>query len=418
MGIKNLNATVVPSEEDVRYAEARMGKDLFRYYSSMPIYLIDPPLMDIIYPPERKRFIGPDCAERVLEGFEEGQEEEGPFDMDSLEDLVDKWIEDLEKFWNRLEECLEVFEEPSYLPEEYDHDSNAPDEYYGYLGPDSRLQTLPSASNQPVGRPRRKRRKLFSAMGAYFASVPLRVVKAIEEHCGVTIGTGPTIFICPEKVERSAKQLFQKSRGISEGWLFRFVFAYILIHELAHAFMDGGLASPRPWERIIEESLANAYAFSRLSFAGGQMRNKEASVFLTEVGSQPLAYQGWEFFSENGHLSLKTTARAWKKRTIPTGSSGVPLFNHVLGSPLNPAGLLHFPFMPFLHHPGLSRRFTRHLRHFYEEFYFHLPHPWDRIFRDIWLRGTPPYHILKRTPNLSKLFWISLSTFIFRNVAR
>jgi len=351
---------VVPPEGDVRYAEARMGREFFRYYSRLPVYLIDPPLMDIVYPPERKVFLVEECAEVVVREFDGREKDEE--DWWDIEDVFERWREEMDRLWARLRDCL--------MPSE------------------------------------------MVAMGVYFSSVPRQVVETVKGHCGVTIGMGPTIFICPERVKENSEEVLDCK---SKSWAFRFGFASILIHELAHAFMDGGKSCSEPWERFVEESLANAYAFYKLSVVGGSFKDREASAFLREVAPQPLEYQGWEPFVQNGPSHLRTMALAWRRRELTAHSTKGPfhgLFEHLW----DPASSLQTPFAPFFWFPFIDRPLTHHLRHIYEELCFHLPHPWDRIWRDVWLRRIPLHRALRRMPDLSDKFWCSLGTFILRRV--
>ena len=206
----------------------------------------------------------------------------------------------------------------------------------------------------------------FVAVGLYLSHIGERTREIVREETGREIPERPSIFISPERVEKWAEEASSEIPFFEPDWGFRFFLAKVLVHELAHAYMDGGRNGGTFWERVIEESLANAFAYRSVAALAS---DAERMAFEKIVSQQPLEYQGWRYFSESGSVfgwswlsggSLLSLGQAWRRRSIPFIGPLAPLWI---------AGIPGIWFLP----PHLRHRLAHILR-------WELPHPWDEFF--------------------------------------
>ena len=328
MGMVNINSSVTPKEEDILFAVNRTGTFSSLYFD-LPVYLVDPPLMDRIYPPERRRFLDPRCVKSFMREMDETFSDISPREFPGV----------AEEMWERLQRCLE-----------------------------------PSSA--------------FVAVGVYLPDSH-EARETVQKATGFPLKPGRCIFICPERVQGWVED---KENGItpSPASDFRFLFAKVLIHELAHAYMDQGKGTTEPWERVMEESLANAFAYRNLAVVMGE---RERYLFERVAACQPLEYRGYRFFVSEDNLvgpSLEALGKSWGNRWIFSPHALVP-------------PLLLLPFIWNI--PYTLRR--RLPRWFWEA----LPHPWDEILRDLSL-GHFPRRAIPR--NLAPVFWKNLALAVLR----
>ena len=259
MHVKNVDSGVNISRDEILFVGSKT-KVLVNEFFSVSVYLVSPQTMDRIYPPERREFLNPECIKEVLNFFD-----------DKLSNS-DVWNEITDKFFCRLEEC-------------------------------------------------KKKSSKFAPVGVYFSSIPEGVSEEIQNSYGIQIHPKRGIFICPERIQNLVLKVQRDFPNFDNKRGFRFLFAKVYLHELAHAFMDNGEPKSKSewWERLIEESLANALAYQELR--PSKINNV---VFKKIVSEQPLEYQGWIQFVYSPffpfylkHPSLKTVtswAIAWKKQ--------------------------------------------------------------------------------------------------------
>ncbi len=289
---ENINSKLEVKEEDIIFAVNRTGI-LSSIYFEIPVYFVDPSLMDQIYPPEKRKFIDPRCVKNILSKHCEKDPEP----------LLHK----ADEMWERIENCRE-----------------------------------PSP---------------FVVMGVYFSNTR-RIRDIVRDATGFNVPPGRGIFICPERIHGVAEDY-----GDFYPSAFRLLFAAVLIHELAHAYMDEGKWSDEAWERVIEESLANAFVLKCL---WEELRDEMNKYILTEfLSTQPIEYRGYRFFVSEQQVAgvgLEALGKSWGDRTITSYASMA----------------MHRIRVPSLRmvSPLTRRRLTRYL-------WEALPSPWDEVVRDI-----------------------------------
>jgi len=98
----------------------------------------------------------------------------------------------------------------------------------------------------------------------------------IREHTGEN--EPRAIFICPERIYNSNHSKPD------------IVFQFVVIHELAHAYQGMCKDYSKEWGKVIEESLANAVAYSHFE-------KKEKNAILEHISQQPCEYKGYTFWN-------------------------------------------------------------------------------------------------------------------------
>jgi len=86
------------------------------------------------------------------------------------------------------------------------------------------------------------------------------------------------IFICPERI-------YNQTHSKPD-----IVFQFVVIHELAHAYQGMCKYYTKDWEKVIEESLANAVAYVNFE-------KTEKNAILEHISQQPCEYKGYTFWT-------------------------------------------------------------------------------------------------------------------------
>jgi predicted RNase H-like HicB family nuclease len=240
-----------------------------RKAKNIPILLVNETQMDAIYPPERRRFLDPETlprwAQERSERLERGERKE---------------IHEAE------EDPLRGLRDTPHLWEEY---------------------KIVVAAGLYVS-------DLKSHLSALYSITPYNLLKPLEslQDRFPTHPKNPAIFLCLKRIFKWAERA-----GVDEC----FVLSKVYYHELGHALMDTGHTPyDTLWGRLIEESLANWYAF-------GYFRNKfpHNEWFRLLVEEQPIEYQGCWFLSskimlywmqckKDNEFINKTIEYFWKKK--------------------------------------------------------------------------------------------------------
>jgi len=121
----------------------------------------------------------------------------------------------------------------------------------------------------------------------------------------------PSIFLCPERIYSWAKNV-SNSLKITESSATKILSAAVTLHELAHAYMDGGNSKGLLYERVIEESLANAAAYELLS---STLRNR--AVLRYAFSLQPLEYRAyvyWQQYKTSSSFHGSYALKLWRDR--------------------------------------------------------------------------------------------------------
>ena len=98
------------------------------------------------------------------------------------------------------------------------------------------------------------------------------------------ISDKPHILICQERIKYRSRQQFED------------LLIFIIIHELAHAYLAPGKLKNKTAGHIIEESLCEAYAFSRFS------NTDNIFDFVTDI-ARPPEYTSFKFWIELSRFS-------------------------------------------------------------------------------------------------------------------
>ncbi|SDF05048.1 hypothetical protein SAMN04488243_12218 [Thermus arciformis] len=217
----------------------RMDAPMMNLAIRIPVYLVNEAQMDLLYPPERRRFFPEEPLRRRLRELREREprDDEDPFAP--LEDL-DRWGEDLWN-WNRVKDVVAV----------------------GLYLSGSAMGARGKAFREEVLRLGEEKARTEGAEEAFL------------DH------EGPAIFLCPERVVGWAAK-----RGVRVA----LVQDKVYYHELGHALMDTADPYPDPyresWGRVVEESLANLVAWRRF-------QGKEAAWVARLIREQPPEYRGY-----------------------------------------------------------------------------------------------------------------------------
>jgi len=109
----------------------------------------------------------------------------------------------------------------------------------------------------------------------------------LREEFDIDIPKEPSIFVAFDRVEDSADYI-AKQLGIAFSRALENVLTITLVHETFHAFTDlnGRQYAEETWFKIIEESLANYTAYLAI-------RDDDKFIFLFDVQKQPIEYRCW-----------------------------------------------------------------------------------------------------------------------------
>ncbi|WP_114313556.1 hypothetical protein [Thermus caldifontis] len=178
----------------------RMDPGMGRKAVSLPVFLVNPGQMDLLYPQERLRFLDPEA--------------------------VRNWVR---RQRERRREREEVGEEDA-------------------------LRGLEAVEGEGY-----RRYKEVVAVGLYLGDPPADALwsRLLSQGDAPSLPKpdGPAIFLCPERILDWAYRV-----GVDP----QLVLDKVYYHELAHALMDTGPTPYKElWGRIVEESLANWVAFDR-----------------------------------------------------------------------------------------------------------------------------------------------------------
>lgn len=149
---------------------------------------------------------------------------------------------------------------------------------------------------------------------------------------------GPSIFICPERVlkiqslekrtksneaEINVENEIKRSNKIDKK-IFKTLLLKICLHEMAHHYMSQNTVNfikarsktvkiSKEINKLIEESLANAFAWSQFSEA------EELKIIEAFMDSQPFEYSAYRYWINNGRLKqcVPFLISSWKYKINP-----------------------------------------------------------------------------------------------------
>lgn len=252
----NINSKLVPGNESFAVGHLDF---LTSVWETTPIFLVDPPLMDFLYPPEKmidydyemlKRELGPRKDDEALGDERRDIPPERPAERPDSE-IGEEIDREMDRIGNILNEARRI--------------------------------ELSSSSS-------------FVAIGVYERNVSPETQNHILATSGKEIEDRPTIFICPERICEWAEKLEmakekQNRKGESG---FDILFACVYLHELSHRYTDISHGRYSTWwGRFIEESFANAVAFSLIPDDKASWRR---ALLKEAMSRQPLPYRGYSYW--------------------------------------------------------------------------------------------------------------------------
>lgn len=238
--IENLNSRILYHVKLEEQLIKRLDFLLDKFWH-IPIYLVDEPLMDFLYPPQKRKVLNDDCVKEILNVRTERA--------------------NIEEIFERLNEC---------------------------------------------------RYKTIVAVGLYKPSLSPGEIREIENRTGHQISDRESIFISPERIDNWVHK-YEESIGKPVQGAYDIIFQMILIHELAHAYMNDDIKSQYAnelWYSIIEESMANAVAFKHFSA-------KEKKIVSWAMSTQPLEYRGYVYWIPEEKKYIAPLAHLWKMILLP-----------------------------------------------------------------------------------------------------
>ena len=227
---------------------SRMDAEMGKKAVSLPVFLVNPNQMDMLYPPEYRRALDPERVRPLLE--EEAQREARKRERERNPERRREPREEEPDFFD----LFKRYEEEGWL------------KYSGVVA---------------VG--------LYLRIGQHNQQFQNQVlqqgdpnVRTAEAENAFLNHQAPAIFLCCERIVDWASRL-----SISH----HLVMDKVYYHELGHAIMDtlpDGAPNPylESWGRIVEESLANAVAFRCF-------RGREALWVQRLIQDQPAEYRGY-----------------------------------------------------------------------------------------------------------------------------
>jgi hypothetical protein len=229
---------------------SRMDAEMGKKAVSLPVFLVNPDQMDMLYPPEYRRALDPERIRPLLQEEVEREAREREREQETGE-------------WRERRE-----EEPDF----FDRLQRSEEDQIGWskysevilVGLYLHLERCDQNFRSSVLRQGDSNAQTAEAENAFL------------NH------QAPAIFLCCERIVDWASRL-----GISH----HLVMDKVYYHELGHAIMDtlpDGAPNPylESWGRIVEESLANAVAFRCF-------RGREALWVQRLIQDQPAEYRGY-----------------------------------------------------------------------------------------------------------------------------
>jgi len=142
------------------------------------------------------------------------------------------------------------------------------------------------------------------AVGLYMPNIPSDIAEKLN------LSSRPSIFICPERV-RNWSDKVSTALKISTSSTEKIIATMVILHELAHAYMDGGNSIGHFYEQVIEESLANAVAYDLLS-----SNTRGRAVLRYAMSLQPLEYRAYVFWQYKSTSTLPGLGilKLWRER--------------------------------------------------------------------------------------------------------
>ncbi len=276
---------------------------LLRAWRDVPVYLVDKELMDIISPPEERKFLDPDCVGEFLDNYRLQNRE---LDLsDYSNNAFGHLQKEVDRFWKILSECGRrglVETRAVYIQNISTHQIQAIRDYIIV-----RIPFRNQFGDQPFG----TQIDINNLPGLDELSTMDKKLNYFYKQHSDIIPNGEAIFICMERLVEASQSVREQYgfkttttlAGVLEG-----IYACTLIHELVHAYNKIGSRYHEPWAKVIEESLAMAWAIRCFSDS-----SHYATLRIDVAENLLLEYKGYSFFDYFDQTALISIINAWRR---------------------------------------------------------------------------------------------------------
>ena len=333
MGIKmfNINSPYNVGDDTLEYALNSAGI-LSNLAQSVPVYLVDKDLMDVICPPQIWPRLTPEGVQEMIHSF---HEEYGFRFMRPASETVCYYerpknpenIEAISKKFRQLEGqkvrgsyavnfsavycrsiCFRKAEEVAWrmrirIP------------FTRHLG-ENRQSGLGSLSGVPTLEDIANYQKVFGSLGKTTSDPLITGIQSIVEAHRQAVPRNEAIFICMERMVRAAGRIKEAwdFRALDMDTLLKIIFSAYLLHQLAYAYVKTETdRSYTPWGRLMEEGLVAAYTMSCFKDEAGR------AVLRAHLSRQPLEYLWFTYFESFSQANLQHLLRIWNRNNVRHG---------------------------------------------------------------------------------------------------
>ncbi len=183
-------------------------------------------------------------------------------------------------------------------------------------GPPRLAAPRPEALWGRLSRCRQPRR--HDLLGIYLRNLTPHQRRILAGPGAVHLPEGPSIFLCPDNIHDSARKIQRDGFGSGTD-LVKILFDYVLLHELAHAYIDRDcLGHHNAWTRLVEESLCTAIGIGH--FIDVQDRSA-LHIFLDRC---PLEYKCYTYWLDLSTSVLKGFAEALEMNDEDLSRAALP----------------------------------------------------------------------------------------------
>lgn|GEM_PF-6431040 len=319
---------------------------------SVPVYLVDKELMDVICPPQIWPQLKPGCVQEMIRSFDE----EYRFQLMSLlnenQDIFG-WMEDpefitttTERFWESVRQkahgsyvvrCKAIYCQSLSLKEaeEIERRIRIRIPFTRHLGENCQSNIV-QLDNVPTLEDMTRCQKILGRLGRITSDPMLTNFQLIIEEHRRLIPRGNNVFICMERIVGAASRIKETwdFRSLDMNNLIEIIFSYYLLHQLVYAYMKTGPAQYCiPWVRVIEEGLVAAFTMSCFN------DEHSKAVLRAHLSRKPLDYKVFADFEHYSHSDLQYLLRAWSCNSMRNGlqqsKSNHPSLQHLHVNDLN-----------------------------------------------------------------------------------
>ena len=325
MGIKmfNINSPCNVNDDTLDFVLNNSGF-LNSLARSVPIYLVDKELMDVICPPQIWPQLKPDCVQEMINSFDEEygvqvmpesienqRTRQQPGDPELIANAA-------ERFWESVRQKAQGSHAVSFKAayrqtldpgevEEIERRIRIRIPFTRHLG-ENRQSSIGELKGVPTLEDMAYCRKIYGHLGKLTSDPMLAGFQSILEEHQRVIPRREVVFICMERIVQAASRIKEipDFKSLDMNILTEIIFSAYLLYQLAHGYMKTELVGYHtPWVRVMEKGLVAAYTMS--CFKDEQSR----AVFRAHLSRQPFEYKGFTYFERFSQSDLQYLLRAW-----------------------------------------------------------------------------------------------------------